>query len=149
MDIVIGLPFQWSKVEKGGKVEANVDGLSDISLECKWRFLEKDGLSFALKPGATLPSGNKDKGLGNGRPSYGIVFITTKERKPWAFHFNLRYTHNEYKLDEDRDTNRKDILHISVASEFEVIDDLRVIMNIGIETNPDKALITQHGLWHS
>jgi hypothetical protein len=32
----------------------------------KWRFYEKDGLSFAIKPGIILPTGEEDKGLGDG-----------------------------------------------------------------------------------
>ncbi|WP_333654148.1 transporter [Dissulfurispira sp.] len=139
LDIVIGLPYQWSKVKKNGTVEWDVDGISDMSLEAKWRFFEKDGLSFALKPGITLPTGDENKGLGNGRASYGLVFITTKEIEPWAFHFNLGYTHNEYKLQADKDANRKGIWHVSLASEVEVIKDLKAVANIGMERNPDKA----------
>jgi hypothetical protein len=30
-------------------------------LELKWRFFEKDGLSFALKPGIAFPTGNEKK----------------------------------------------------------------------------------------
>jgi len=139
LDIVIGLPYQWSKDKKNGTVERDVDGISDMSLEAKWRFFEKDGLSFALKPGITLPTGDENKGLGNGRASYGLVFITTKEIEPWAFHFNLGYTHNEYKLQADKDANRKGIWHVSLASEVEVIKDLKAVANIGMERNPDKT----------
>ncbi len=107
LDIVLGFPYQWNKAKKDGTVESDVDGISDISLEAKWRFFEQDGLSFALKPGVTLPTGDEKKGLGNGRASYGLVLITTKEIEPWAFHLNLGYTHNGYKLQEDKEANRK------------------------------------------
>ncbi|TAL22009.1 MAG: transporter [Nitrospirae bacterium] len=146
-DIVLGLPYQWKKTRIDGLVTTDAteqgDGISDMSLEVKWRFFEKDELSLALKPGVTLPTGNENKGLGNGRASYGLMFITTTEIKPWAFHLNLGYTHNAYKLQADRDANRKDIWHASLASEVEVIKELKAVANIGIERNPDKTSNTQ------
>jgi hypothetical protein len=139
VDIVLGLPYQWTKTKEDGEVTSDVDGISDISLEAKWRFFEQDGLSLALKPGITLPTGDENKGLGNGRASYGIVFITTREIKPWAFHLNLGFMHNEYKLEADKDENRQDIWHASLASQVEVMKDLTAVANIGIERNPDKT----------
>lgn len=106
-----------------------------MSLEVKWRFFEKEGLSFALKPGISLPTGNENKGRGNGRISYGLTFITTKEIEPWAFHFNLGYTQNEYKLQKDKDEKRKGIWHVSGAGEVEVVKALKIVANIGTERN--------------
>lgn len=137
-DVVIGLPYHWSKVKEDGDMTSDEDGISDMSLEVKWRFFEGDGLSLALKPGFTLPTGDEEKGLGNGRASYGLNFITTEEIKPWAFHLNVAYTHNEYKLEEDRDANRKDIWQVSLATEVEVAKNLRLVANTGMERNADK-----------
>ena len=139
IDIVLGMPFQMLKIKEDDELTSRERGISDLSLEVKWRFYEKDGLGFALKPGITLPTGNEKKGLGNGRPSYGLAFITTKELGPWAFHFNLGYTRNEYKLREDKEANRKDIWHVSLASEVEVVKNLKLVGNIGVERNPEKA----------
>ncbi len=138
IDFVLGIPYQWFRVKEDGSVMAKGYGISDISLEMKWRFYEKDNLSLALKPGITLPTGDEDKGLGNGRASYGLVFITTKELEPWAFHFNLGYTHNEYKLHEDDEASRKGIWHVSLASEVEAAKDVMIVGNIGVERNPDR-----------
>ena len=142
-DIVLGLPYQWKKTRIDGVVTTDAteqgDGISDMSLEVKWRFFEKDELSFALKPGITLPTGDENKGLGNGRASYGLMFITTKEIKPWAFHLNLGGAYNEYKLQADKEANRKNIWHASLASEVEVIKGLKAVANIGMERNPDKT----------
>ncbi len=142
-DIVLGLPYQWKKTRIDDVVTTDKteqgDGISDMSLEVKWRFYEKDGLSFAFKPGITLPSGDENKGLGNGKLSYGLMFITTKEIAPFAFHVNLGYTNNEYKLQKDKNEKRKGIWHASVASEVEVIKNLKAVANIGMERNPDKT----------
>ncbi len=134
VDIVLGIPFQWFKEKENGEILSRESGISDISLELKWRFYEKDGWSFALKPGATFPTGNEKKDLGTGRVTYNIFFITTKEIEPLAFHLNLGYMRNENKLDE-----RKDIWHISLASELKLIKDLRLVANIGMERNPDRT----------
>ncbi|MBI5098407.1 MAG: transporter [Nitrospirae bacterium] len=137
-DVVIGLPYQWSRVKEDGDITFDEEGVSDISLEIKWRFFERDGLSLALKPGLTLPTGDEEKGLCNGRTSYGLTLITTKEIEPWAFHLNVAYTHNEYKLEEDEDANRKNIWHASLATEVEVVKNLRLVANTGMERNADK-----------
>ena len=115
VDIIIGLPYEHTRVEDSGTVTRQ-DGISDMSLEVKWRFYQKDGLSFALKPGITFPTGDEEKGLGSGRVTYHLFFIGTKEIKPWAFHLNLGYIRNENKLDEN-----KDLWHVSFASTVEVI----------------------------
>ena len=134
VDIVLGVPYQWFKFKEDGEIICREKGLSDISLELKWRFYERDGWSFALKPGVTIPTGNEKKDLGTGRVTSSIFFITTKEIEPLAFHLNLGYMRNENKLDE-----RKDIWHISLASEVKLIKDLRLVTNIGMERNPDRA----------
>lgn len=133
IDVILGLPYQWFKVKEDGDVKEKEDGISDMSLELKWRFFEHDGLSLAMKPGITIPTGDEDKGLGTGKITYSLFFITTKEIEPWAFHLNLGYMRNENKLDE-----RKDLWHASLAGEFKVIKALKAVANIGIERNPDK-----------
>ncbi len=137
IDIVFGLPYV-SVITKEAETAA-VRGLGDASIEVKALFYEKEGLTLALKPGLSLPTGDEEKGLGNGKMSYSAFFITTKESEPWAFHFNVGYVRNEYKLDVDNEANRKDIWHISLASQVEVIKDLNLVANIGMERNPDKT----------
>ncbi len=133
VDIILDLPYQWTETKEDGEVTSDVDGISDMSLEVKWRFYEHEGLSLALKPGITFPTGDRGKGLGTGKATYGLFFITTKEIEPWSFHLNLGYTRNENRVDE-----RKDIWHASLAGELEVVRDIKVVANIGVETNPDR-----------
>ncbi len=132
LDIVIGLPYQRNRMEESEAVTKG-DGMSDISLEAKWRFYEKEGLSFAVKPGLTFPTGDNDKGLGAGKVTYRFFFIASEEVKPWAFHLNLGYTRNENKNNEARN-----LWHASLASTVEAAKDLKVVGNIGIETNIDR-----------
>jgi hypothetical protein len=138
VDLILGVPFEWRETKQNG-IATTARGISDASIQLKWRFHKKDGLSFAVKPGIALPTGDEDKGLGNGKVSYSTFLITTKEIAPWAFHMNLGYIRNEYKLRSDEDTNRKDIWHVSFAVEAEVVNSLRIVANIGMERNPDKT----------
>lgn len=137
IDIVLGLPYQWKKTREDDNVTSDEDGVSDISFEVKWRFYENKGLGFALKPGITLPTGDDEKGLGAGRVTYSMFFITTKEIELWAFHLNLGYIKNENKVDE-----RRDIWHASLAGEAEIVKNLKTVANIGMEKNTDKASST-------
>lgn len=134
LDIIVGLPFQHTRIEGSGGVTKG-NGISDLCLEAKWRFYEKDGLSFAIKPGLTLPSGDEEKGFGSGKATYHMFFIGTKEIKPWAFHLNIGYIRNKNKLDEN-----KNLWHASLASTVEVMKDLKLAGNIGMERNTDRSL---------
>lgn len=134
LDLVVGMPYQFLKTKGENGHRTTDSGISDASVEIKWRFFEKKGLSLALKPGVTLPSGDDEKGLGAGRATYSLFFITTKEAAPWVFHFNLGYTRNENMNDE-----RRDIYHASLASEFEAVKNLKVVANIGGDTNADRG----------
>ncbi len=138
VDLVFGIPYEFindKEIDTG--IKSKVRGIGDASLELKWRFFEKDGLSLALKPGVIIPTGDYDKGLSNGRISYGGFFILTKEVKPVNIHFNLGYYRNESK-----DEQRRDIWHASLAGEYEVTEHLKIVGNVGIETNPDLAYKT-------
>jgi long-subunit fatty acid transport protein len=133
-DLILSLPYLWSTVTEDGVTTSDEQGISDTVFEVKWRFFEKDGLSFAVKPGVTFPTGNEDKGLGTGKIGYHMFLIGSKEAAPWAFHANLGYIRNENKAEE-----ATDLWHVSLAATYEVVKDLKLAGNIGMEKNPDKA----------
>jgi hypothetical protein len=54
--------------------------------------------------------------------------------EPWAFHINLGYKRNENKLDQ-----REDIWHASIAGEWKVLRELKLVANIGAERNPEES----------
>ena len=130
IDLVIGAPYQSLRTRNDAGGWTTEDGISDILVELKWRFYEKDGLGFALKPGIILPTGYEDKGLGDGKPAYSLFFVTTREIDPLILHFNLGYIKNRREL--------RDIWHYSLAGEYEVTKPLTIVANIGGETNPDR-----------
>jgi len=132
VDLVLSLPYLWGKVKEEDVTVYDEKGIGDAVFEVKWRLFEKDGFSLALKPGISIPTGNDEKGLGAGLLGGHIFLIGSKELGSWAFHANLGYIRNENKADE-----RKDIWHASVAATWEVVKNLKLAANIGIERNPD------------
>lgn len=138
-DFVIGIPRQSFILKEDGAQVASESGVSDLSLELKYRFYEKNGLSLAVKPGVSMPTGDEEIGLGTGKVCYGIMFITTKEAGSWTIHGNAGYNINEFKLQADRDANRRGIWHVSAAAEYEVVKDLKAVANLGIEQKSEKG----------
>jgi opacity protein-like surface antigen len=133
IDVVLGIPYQSFREREDGPTFRE-NGFSDASIEVKWRFFEKDGLSLAIKPGISLPVGNDEKGLGSGKVGYSIFFITTKEIGLAVFHFNLGYIDNE-----NTGSDRVDLWHASLAGELSLTKKLRVVGNIGYERGDDPA----------
>ena len=134
LDIVLGAPYQWTKTKEDGETVSSENGFSDVTLEAKWRFFEKGGFSMAFKPGVSFPTGDDKKGLGTGRVTYGALLIATQEIGPFAFHLNAGYRRNENDTDE-----RKDIWIANLAGEVEVAKPLKLVANVGTETNTDRG----------
>jgi hypothetical protein len=131
LDVVLGIPYLWFTVDENDGRLDRANGLSDINIDLKWRFFEKDGWALALKPGIRLPAGDEDRGLSAGHTGYRLFFIATKEFELAALHLNLGYTRHENNADEHRD-----IWHVSLATEYEVIKGLKLLANIGTERYP-------------
>lgn len=135
IDLVVGVPWTWSRLREDGLLTGDEQGIGDASLELKWRFLELGGFSLAVKPGITIPTGNEHKGLGNGKFSYGTTLIASQELGPVTLHVNGAYTRNEYKLAADKELNRHDIWHASVAGVYRAAENLQLVANYGVESN--------------
>lgn len=134
VDLVLSLPYRWGNVKENGITVYDEKGISDTVFEVKWRFFEQNGLGLALKPGVSLSTGDDEKGLGAGKTGYHLFFIGSQEVAPWAFHLNIGYIGNENKVDEE-----KNIWHASLATTYDVVENLKIVGNIGVEKNPDKA----------
>lgn len=137
LDIVLGAPHQWTKVKEDGESVSDENGFSDVTLEAKWRFFEKNGYSLALKPGLSFPTGDDKRGLGTGRMTCGMIFIATKEMDPFTFNLNAGYRRNENDTDE-----RKDIWGADLAGEVQVFEPIKLVANVGVSTNTDRQSST-------
>jgi hypothetical protein len=120
IDLVVGMPYQWYTSEESGFTTAEGDGIADMSLELKWRFFDtgEKGMSFALKPGISIPVGSEEKGFGTGAVSCGAMLIATYTGTSGALHMNLGYSRINFGTQKSLDTSRQNIWHASVAGEF-------------------------------
>jgi hypothetical protein len=150
LDIIIGVPYCHTRSREGRiiynppffpagaqgfyyKSTSSDSGIGDPTVEVKWQFFSKNGLSLAIKPGATLPLGNEDEGFGSGRFRPYLYFILSYETDYFNLHFNTGYIRNENNQHE-----RQDIWHGSIAFEVVLVKDyFKFIANTGLERNPD------------
>jgi hypothetical protein len=141
IDLIASVSLQGSRLKENSNVTFDEHDIGDLTMEMKCRILENrnNGLSLAIKPGLSIPSGDERKGFGNGEVSGGVVVMATYESKLCALHANIAYTRNDYRLEDDQATLRNDIWHASLAAVLNVSDKLRAVTNIGIETNSDKS----------
>ena len=140
IDIIVCLPWEWSSLSENGAIISDDKGIGDTSVEVKWRFLEckPQELSFALKPRMLIPTGNAQKGLGNGNISGGVLLIATKEWEHRALHGNIGYTHNSYAMEQDNAILKQDLWHASLAAEVHITEKIRSVADISIDSNNEK-----------
>lgn len=109
-------------------------GRGDSAIDVKWRFWEKDGLSFGLKPGITLPTGKDESGLGTGKTTYGSLFIVSYEQERWALH-----SHAGYRKGRNSRMQRESLKHWSISPWLKPTDQLKLVADLSWDTNPDPA----------
>lgn len=119
-DLEIGLP--WYRQAE--------DGIGDATVALKWRFYERNALSFALKPGLSVPSGDERDGRGTGRVTWGLRGIVSYEPGALGAHAHLGYRRNENKLGQ-----RESIDELAAALTYQV-DIWRFGAELTRETNP-------------
>lgn len=134
LDASIALPFLLQQVKENGVSTFDNNGLADITLALKWRFLELGPVSLAVKPSINIPNGDRDKGLGAGRTGYATTLISTIDLKPLTIHANLSYVHQDH-VDIDRDDNRSDFWKMSVATGLAVSKSLQLVAEVGTSTS--------------
>jgi hypothetical protein len=136
VDLALGLNYLWVRTKENGSTIGSASGISDSVLELKWRFYEADGLSLALKPGLILPTGDTDRGLGTGKVSFGINSILTYEAKPWVWYANVQYVYLRFESGEGAAENERSLWRASGAVAYYLRDDLRLVGEAGVRTNP-------------
>jgi Putative MetA-pathway of phenol degradation len=107
-------------------------GAGDSIAAVKWRFWEKDALSFGLRAGVTLPTGKEERGLGNGRATWAALLIGTYEGERWIFLGHLGYRRNRNSVGD-----RESIGEISGAVLFKATENLKLLVDANRTTNSD------------
>jgi hypothetical protein len=136
IDIAVGVAHLRDRITENGVTVQDAEGATDSTVEVKWRFYERDGLSLALKPGLALPTGDENEGLGSGRVSWGVNGILTYETGPWTWLANLAYTEARFKRAEDAETNHRHLWRLSGGLGYRLNEKLKLAAEGGIRTNP-------------
>jgi hypothetical protein len=86
------LPFQ--HVAEAGDEDFEAGGMCDMLLNYRLQVLdgEDEPLAFAPRFSLILPTGDEDKGLGNGRVGYQLNLPVSYQVGRWAYHFNAGLT---------------------------------------------------------
>ena len=133
-DVIASLPYE-RLTERAGTADTSVESYADMEVAAKWRFYEQGALSFALRPGIKLPTGNKDKDSNTGRIAPSLFLVSTYASDPWAFHLHVGYSRNFSFGAEQRDH----IYHASVATEYRIGERLRLVSDASIENNAERS----------
>jgi hypothetical protein len=135
LDLAAGLSHLRYRVTEDGAVTGEASGMSDSTLDLKWRFYESGDFSLALKPSLSLPTGNENRGLGTGRASWGVGLSATYEAGPWTFLGNVAYTRLRFSLPQDEAASRDDLWRLSGGATWSVAEGVRLAGEVGIRTN--------------
>src|SRR6266851_5190253 len=110
-------------------------GVGDTAADLKWRFFERDKLSLAIRAGVNGPTGDADRGLGSGKPTYHGLLAASIDLAPIAVHANIGYTRNRADSVE-----RRDLYHASAAAVWTVNTSWRLLLaELATDTNVDKT----------
>jgi len=139
VDLAFGLNHLRFRVAENGVPVDEASGRSDSTLELKWRFVEKDGLSLAVKPGLSLPTGDENRGLGLGRVSWGVNFIASYDAKPWSVMGNVAWFRPRFKLAQDAADNRENLWRVSAGAAYSVNERHRLVGELGARTNEARS----------
>lgn len=129
LDAIVSLPHE-RQTDLLAATDATVQGVADMEIAAKWRFYDEGALSFALRPGLGLPTGDDDKGLSAGHVTPSLFAVMTYAGEPWTFHVHLGYTRNIH----DGTDERNHIYHASVAAEYALGESLRLVGDASVET---------------
>jgi hypothetical protein len=138
LDIQLGLSYGRQRTTENGVETEDESGMSDSTLELKWRFLEAGAFSLAVKPGLLLPTGDEGKGLGTGKTSWGVALLATYEAEPWTFLGNVAYSKVRFKLPQAAAENQSDLWRVSGGLSYAVAGDVRLVGEAGLRRNESK-----------
>jgi hypothetical protein len=118
---------------RGTAAIGTASGIGDTALDFKWRFFERDALSFGVRAGVDLPTGSEDKGLGTGKASPHVNLIATYASEPWMLAANVVWLRDPLVGD------RHDLWAASAAAVWSASDAWRFSAEVGTAQNPDPA----------
>lgn len=137
IDLTFGYTHPWGDGDVDG-ASFKDNGVHDFYLYSKWQVFEHEGYAFTLKPQIdySYAVGTSDNDY---TMSYGLNLLFTKEFEPFALHFNVGYTYNDYNLASTGADNRNSIWNVSLAGTYDVIKEkLKLAADFGAATSQEK-----------
>jgi Putative MetA-pathway of phenol degradation len=125
LDLQFGMPWQDNGSARGG---------GDLVGAVKWRFWEQGAFSAGTRAGVSAPTGDEDRELGNGRPTWAAILIGQYEGERWIFLAHLGYRRNLNSAG-----NRESIGEVSGAVLYKASGNLKLLIDANRTTNPDRA----------
>lgn len=123
LDLALGAP--WLRLSASG--EKAQSGLADLTLLAKWRFFDDgQGVSLGLRPELTLPTGQEDKGLGNGRATGALTVLAQVQRGAWTWLANAGVAYND-----NQSGDRKRLWAASTALLYGASDAWTLVADLG------------------
>jgi len=123
IDLQFGVPWQDTGAERGA---------GDLVAALKWKFWEQGPWSAGLRGAVTAPTGDEDRGLGNGKPTWAALLIGQYEGERWIF-----LAHAGYRRNSNTFGDRESISEISAAALYKATAQLKLLVDANRTTNPD------------
>jgi hypothetical protein len=124
-DLQAGVPWQDLGDERG---------MGDALVAIKWRFWEQGRLSAGMRAGFLFPTGDEQRGLGNGKTNFAGLLIGSYEGERWLLHAHAGYRDNRNTLG-----NRGSVTELSAAVLYKLTERIRPLLDVSRITNPDAA----------
>jgi hypothetical protein len=88
------IPFSNIIQHEDGRLISKVEGIGDILLNYRLQVLDGEGGTVAFSPrfSVILPTGDEEKGLGNGVVGYQVNLPFSRQLEDRAYHFNAGFT---------------------------------------------------------
>lgn len=125
MDLQFGVPWQDTGSERGA---------GDLFAALKWRMWEQGPLSAGVRVGVSAPSGDDDRGLGNGKPTWAGLLIGQYEGERWVF-----LAHAGYRRNSNTFGDRSSIGEISGGVLYKASGQLKLLLDANRTTNADPS----------
>jgi Putative MetA-pathway of phenol degradation len=136
LDLTLGFARRWGKAT----VDDSSPDYSDSAvstLSAKWQFHEYTGFHFAVKPLVGY-----SYRLGGTREEYAVTYggwlMVTREHEALEVSLNAGFLYNDYGSAAERDATRSGIWNISALAEYKALPKLKLGLDVGAYTNPDK-----------
>jgi hypothetical protein len=135
VDVILTLPHERTSSESAGDTLIE-HGRGDVAADVKWRFVEHEQWSLALKSGVRLPTGDEERGLGAGKRNVSALLIGSAALDPLALHVTAGYVGNRNVADE-----KTHAWLVSVGA-WASIGDVKWAADLGRESSVERDLDT-------